>query len=315
MVLFRTEFNGNHAVKFSPFRENQILVATAQNFGIVGSGKCYVLELAPNGQIIPVTSFYTKDGLYDCTWSEENEFHAIGVSGDGTIKLWDIRSRDGNPLKTWQEHTQEIYGVDWNLQSKDSFITSSWDKAVKLWSPLQDRSIRTFDEHQYNVYSAMWDPRSAQVFASASGDHTTKTWDLRVPTSVSTLVHPAEVLTLDWNKYQEFAYVTGCVDKAIRMWDLRNPRQPITELYGHQYAVRKVKCSPHNEKVIASVSYDRSYCLWDLSRPGDPLVERSEHHTEFCVGLDFNLFIEGMIATCGWDSFVAVWKIGTDPTR
>lgn len=34
------------------------------DFGIVGSGKCYVLELAPNGQIIPVTSFYTKDGLY-----------------------------------------------------------------------------------------------------------------------------------------------------------------------------------------------------------------------------------------------------------
>jgi peroxin-7 len=61
-----------------------------------------------------------------------------------------------------------------------------------------------------------------------------------VPTSVSSIIHPGEVLTLDWNKYQEFTYVTGCVDKAIRMWDLRNPRQPITELYGHQYAVRKV---------------------------------------------------------------------------
>lgn len=288
------------------------MVATAQNFGIVGNGKLYILQMTPEG-LVPLNSFYTKDGLFDCTWSEADEFHAVGVSGDGSMKLWDIRARDGKPLAAWQEHTQEIYGVDWNLASKETFLTSSWDKTIKLWSPLQPRSIRSFEEHEYNVYSAMWDPRSADVFASASGDRTAKVWDLRAATSVQTIQQPTEVLTVDWNKYREFTFVTGSVDKAIRMWDLRNPRVPVTELYGHGYAVRKVKCSPHNQNVIASVSYDRSYCLWDISLPGDPLVTRSEHHTEFAVGLDFNLFIENLLVTCGWDHVVAVFKIGQDP--
>jgi len=295
--------------------ENKFIVASSQNYGIVGNGKLYVLELTQDGSVIPLASFYSKDGLYDCTWSEENEFVAVAVSGDGSIRMWDIRSRDGKPLGLWQEHTQEIYGVDWNLQTKDTFLTASWDRTIKLWSPQEARSIRTFDEHQYNVYSAMWEPRSPDIFASASGDQTCKVWDLRAKGSVQTIPHPTEVLTLDWNKYLHYTFVTGSIDKTIRMWDLRNPVRPITELFGHEYAVRRVKCSPHNQDIIASVSYDRSYCLWNISLPGDPLVERSEHHSEFVLGLDFNLFIENLIATCAWDNLCAVWKIGNDPRR
>lgn len=37
--------------------------------------------------------------------------------------------------------------------------------------------------------------------------------------------------------------------------------------------------------------------LWDTLRD-DPLLFRYDHHTEFVVGLDFNLFIEGQLATC-----------------
>lgn len=138
-----------------------------------------------------MSMFYTKDGLYDCAWSEENEFHLVSVSGDGSIKLWDVTNKDGRPLRAWQEHALEIYGVDWNLQvwwsgfvnlpwqRKDSFITASWDKSVKHWSPMQPRSLRTWSEHQYCVYSAMWDPHHPDVFATASGDCTMKVWDTR----------------------------------------------------------------------------------------------------------------------------------------
>jgi len=64
------------------------------------------------------------------------------------------------------------------------------------------------------------------------------------------------------------------------------------------------------------VSYDRSFALWDLDRPktnADPLVEKHELHSEFAVGVDFNIFIEGVVATCGWDCNVVTWKLGTDP--
>lgn len=47
-----------------------------------------------------------------------------------------------------------------------------------------------------------------------------------------------------------------------------------------------------------------SVILWDTMAQGDPLVRRFDHHTEFVVGIDFNLFIEGQIGTCSWDQTV-----------
>lgn len=53
-----------------------------------------------------------------------------------------------------------------------------------------------------------------------------------------------------------------------------------------------------------------SVMLWDLARQ-DPLTEKMDHHTEFVVGVDFNMFIEGQIASCSWDESVAVWNMLT----
>lgn len=41
----RTPFNAC-AVKFSPYLENRIAVATAQNFGIVGNGRQHVFDVS-----------------------------------------------------------------------------------------------------------------------------------------------------------------------------------------------------------------------------------------------------------------------------
>jgi hypothetical protein len=45
MPAFRTAFQG-YAVKFSPFEEGKLAVATSQNFGIIGNGKQYVLQVS-----------------------------------------------------------------------------------------------------------------------------------------------------------------------------------------------------------------------------------------------------------------------------
>lgn len=53
MLHYRTQgFNGC-AVKYSPFFDNRLAVASAANFGLVGNGRLYVLELTANG-IVPV---------------------------------------------------------------------------------------------------------------------------------------------------------------------------------------------------------------------------------------------------------------------
>lgn len=71
--------------------------------------------------------------------------------------------------------------MDYNVVRKDSFLSSSWDDTVKLWTVDRPASVRTFKEHAYCVYSAAWNPRHADVFASASGDCTARIWDVREP--------------------------------------------------------------------------------------------------------------------------------------
>jgi len=311
-VLFKTPFNG-YAVEFSPFDEAKLAVATAQHFGIIGNGKQHILQIQGN-QIREIACFDSRDGLYDCSWSEENENHLISASGDGTLKLWDILAPHGQPLRSYEEHTAEVYSVDWNLIHKTTFISGAWDETIKLWDPTRNNSLVTLKEHTYCIYATVWSPHHADRFASASGDKLVKIWDAREPNSVQTIrAHNQEVLTCDWNKYNEWTLVTGSVDKSIRLWDIRNAAKgPVGSLKGHNYAVRRLKCSPHSETVILSCSYDMTSMLWDTIQE-DPLIQRYEHHTEFVVGLDFNMFIEGQLATCSWDETVAVWMVGQRP--
>lgn len=44
MPGYKTAFQG-YAVAYSPFENGKIAVATSQNFGIIGNGKQYVLEV------------------------------------------------------------------------------------------------------------------------------------------------------------------------------------------------------------------------------------------------------------------------------
>jgi len=237
-------------VEFSPFHENRVAVATAQYYGIIGNGRQHILEMDGAGQVLEIRHFDTQDGLYDCCWNEANENQLVSASADGSIKMWDLNARDGFPIRNWHEHSQEVSSVDWNLASKDTFISSSWDNTIKVrpslpllppplaqpcsahcpaccpplpgvqvWNPVVDQSICTYAEHQYCVYNAIWNPHSATTFVSCSGDNTIKIFDVGQPSSVATIqAHQNEVLAVDWNKYNEFLVATGSVDQTIKTW-------------------------------------------------------------------------------------------------
>ncbi|MEW5298498.1 MAG: hypothetical protein WDW36_001613 [Sanguina aurantia] len=312
MVRCKTRFSA-FAVKFSPFKDGRLAVATGQNFGVVGNGRLHVFEVAPNGMVQEVAGFDTNDGLFDCAWSEENENVLVTACGDGSIKIYDLAlPLQANPVRALREHTKECCCVSWNPTKRDLFLSSGWDDSVKLWSMGQpNQSLRTFRGHTYCVYQVAWNPQAADVFLSASGDSLVKVWDLRQPGPTLTIkAHGTEVLTADWNKYNDCVLATGSVDQSIKLWDVRNPTREVSTLVGHRGVVRKVLFSPHSESVLASSSYDMTVKLWDvaaLSRNANPLLCSWEHHTEFVQGLDFSMLREGLIASASWDEFVYLW--------
>uniref|UniRef100_A0A8D1V5P0 Peroxin-7 n=1 Tax=Sus scrofa TaxID=9823 RepID=A0A8D1V5P0_PIG len=249
-----------------------------------GCGTLLILDHNESGLRI-FRSFDWTDALFDVTWSENNE-HVL----------------------VYKEHTQEVYSVDWSQTRGEQLVVSgSWDQTVKLWDPTVGRSLCTFKGHESIIYSTIWSPHIPGCFASASGDQTLRIWDVKT-TGVRIVVpaHQAEILSCDWCKYNENLLVTGAVDCSLRGWDLRNVRQPVFELLGHTYAIRRVKFSPFYASVLASCSYDFTVRFWNFSKP-NPLLETVEHHTEFTCGLDLSLQSPTQVADCAWDETIKIY--------
>ncbi|XP_013401602.1 peroxisomal targeting signal 2 receptor-like [Lingula anatina] len=256
---FRTTARHGYGVKFSPYFPHRLAISTSQHFGIAGCGTLFLVDFLPSGPQL-LRTYDWNDGLFDVTWAENNENIAVTASGDGGIQIWDVAQQRG-PIMDYKEHTQEVHSVDWSqTRSEHLVLSASWDKTIKLWDIFQGQrySLATFCGHEQRVYSAIWSPHIPGCFASVSGDCTIRVWDTR-KSYMAQLVIPAlksEVLSCDWCKYDQYLLITGSVDCGIRGWDLRKPRSPVFDLRGHNYAIRRLKCSPFQGNIIASASYD-----------------------------------------------------------
>ena len=256
MLSYRTQgFNG-YAVQYSPFFDNKLAVATASNYGLVGNGRLYVLDIALNGQLGAENYWETQDGVFDVAWSEIHENQCAVASGDGSVKLFD-RKVPQFPVMNWKEHSREVFSVNWNLVDKTNFVSSSWDGTIKVWTPNRQQSLMTLD-HQVDyttkaapvastarppvpmtpqnrqngtpastancVYNATFSPHSPSTIISSNGLSRVQIWDLRShhPLQIDYVAHGGlEALTCDWNKYKPTIVASGGTDKSVRIWDLR----------------------------------------------------------------------------------------------
>lgn len=337
-ALLQTPGFAHYALSWSPFHGNRLALASSANFGLVGNGRLHLVSLVPGPGGLPTIKldkyFETQDGLYDLAWSEIHENQVVTASGDGSIRLWDVMLND-LALAVWHEHTREVLSVDWSNVKKDTFASASWDGNIKVWTPDRPRSLLTLQAHPSCVYSALFSPHHPDILASCSTDGTMKIFDLRSPAyasntnsfikplSAAALTVPAsggEILSLDWNKYKPFTIACSGVDKTIKVWDCRMIKMGgetglvggacESTLLGHEYAVRKVQWSPHHSDLLASASYDMTCRVWNTIQvaPAPQLVYIHDGHTEFVAGCAWSLYEEGMLASCGWDSRLALYR-------
>ncbi|RWA05043.1 hypothetical protein EKO27_g10061 [Xylaria grammica] len=304
MLEFRTPGFNPYAVKYSPYYDSRVAVASAANYGIVGNGRLFCLGLGPQGVQIEKT-FDTNDAQYDLAWSEINENQLLAACGDGSIKLYDVNTNEF-PIMNFHEHKREAYSVAWSPVTKDTFASSSTSycpsnpniiSAVSTDSHLRIFDLRTPVNAQYHLTAKIPVHQPPSV---------------PMPPGVSPPFMPAEILTHDWNKYRDSVIATGGVDRAIRTFDIRNPSAgPASIMMGHDYAVRRLAWSPHAADILLSASYDMTVRLWtdgstmassESAPPVKPGLQLGimNRHTEFVTGVDWCLFgVGGWVATVG----------------
>lgn len=165
-------FSG-YGVQYSPFFDNRLAVAAGSNFGLVGNGKLFILEIDRSGRIVEVNSFLTQDCLFDLAWNESHENQVLVAQGDGTLRLFDTTFKEF-PIAIFKEHEREVFSCNWNLVNRQNFLSSSWDGSIKIWSPLRKQSLMTLTPRPLEI-TKMVDPLNAIILKKKSFTGISKT--------------------------------------------------------------------------------------------------------------------------------------------
>ncbi|GLJ38552.1 hypothetical protein SUGI_0785750 [Cryptomeria japonica] len=88
------------------------------------------------GSLKPILQLSShKSWISACKWHAESKHHLISASYDGTVKLWDIRSKV--PLATLEAHTDKVLCADW--WKGDRIVSGGAESKLQIFSNLNIR--------------------------------------------------------------------------------------------------------------------------------------------------------------------------------
>jgi ribosome assembly protein RRB1 len=139
--------------------------------------------------------FAAHDGsVEDICWSptERTVFSSTGT--DGTVKIWDTRSKSRAPALSVRVSDTDINVMSWSRQTAHLLATGAEDGAWAVWdlrqwkpapaaaaAPDAGRSaVASFRFHRQQITSIEWHPQEDSVVAVAAADDTLTLWDLAV---------------------------------------------------------------------------------------------------------------------------------------
>lgn len=295
----------------SPFDGSLLAIAACQNFGLKGSGRVYIVQLLPGDapqEAHLIRHFDFRDGVFDVAWSEVDKNVLIAGGGDGKVYAFNLSS---SPFKTnnIHSHSKEISSLDWCPLRQDKFLSTSWDGTIKL------SNGATIKGHVGVVNEARWSPRHLNLLMSVSGDKTARLWDDRTVASTAVItphesLMVSDLLSLDWNKYDEWNVVTATPTDLL-FWDIRSLTRggPVNRIpAAHRRAIKRVRFSPWQGNKLASVGFDMAVRSWDLTAL-NPRGAHFDHYTEFATGLDWSNFERNKLFSCSWDETIRMHKI------
>ncbi|OAA33556.1 DNA excision repair protein ERCC-8 [Moelleriella libera RCEF 2490] len=171
----------------------------------------------------------------------------ILVSGgsDGSIKIWDLEEA----LSPHQRHTfrpvssiarsppgggghsHGITHLAFYPFDADAFLSSAYDKTLKLWA-VQHCSLSAEFDLNATIYSHAMSPVAAHVLVACATQHSNvRLVDLKSGSAVQALVsHGGPVLCASWSPRHEHILASGHADGKVRIWDVRRAGGVVAQL-------------------------------------------------------------------------------------
>lgn len=180
-----------YAVDWSPLHPAGKLL-TGDNDGLI-----YVTTRTDGGGFVTDTRPFQghTSSVEEIQWSPSEASVFASASSDGTIRVWDVRSKGRKPALSMQVSDVDVNVMSWSRQTThllasgdDAGVWAVWD--LRQWKPsaggnaaaaLQRPSpIASFNFHKEQITSVEWHPTDDSIVAVSAGDNTVTLWDLAV---------------------------------------------------------------------------------------------------------------------------------------
>ena len=179
----RAHKSEGYAVDWSPNHPNGKLL-TGDNDGLV----YMTTRTDGGGWVTDNRPFQGHTGsVEEIQWSPSEQSVFASASSDGTIRIWDVRSKSRNPAISMQVSNVDVNVMSWSKQTShllssgaDDGTWGVWD--LRQWKTSSDKPqpVASFDFHKEQITSVEWHPTDDSIMAVAAADNTVSLWDLAV---------------------------------------------------------------------------------------------------------------------------------------
>jgi ribosome assembly protein RRB1 len=188
LSTLRIHKSEGYAVDWSPF------VSTGKLLTGDNDGKIFVTTRTDGGGWATDSRPFTghSGSVEELQWSPSERHVFASASSDGTIKVWDVRSKSRTAAVSVQVSNTDVNVMSWSHQTShllasgaDDGVWAVWD--LRQWKPNAGSSVpskptpvASFNFHKEQITSVEWHPTDDSIVAVAAGDDTLTLWDLAV---------------------------------------------------------------------------------------------------------------------------------------
>ena len=160
------------------------------------AGVIYSTQRTEGGGFVTDNRAFTShsNSIEELQWSPSEKNVFASASSDGSVKVWDVRSKSRSPALDVKISCTDVNVMSWSHSTSYLLATGAddgewavWD--LRQWKPQQNAAVGAqltpspvadFKFHKKPITSIEWHPTDDSVLAVACADSTATLWDLSV---------------------------------------------------------------------------------------------------------------------------------------
>ncbi|KAI9254386.1 excision repaiross-complementing rodent repair deficiency, complementation group 8 [Helicostylum pulchrum] len=248
--------------------------------------RAYNLQLSQSKEI----ALSHRGGVNTLKVETTEQKYLLSGGGDGKVHIFDLDSEHVRKeaiasISRADRHQYAVTSVTWYPFDTGMFVTSSYDKTIKVWDT-NTMSIAYQYDFECGINQQSMSPiASHSLVASAASEPRIRLCDLNSGAFTHSLMgHSGSVLSCIWSPNQDYILYSGGNDHTIRVWDIRrassclmsldkdNAPDPLADTNtAHGKGVNGLSLT-NDGRYLVSLGLDEKIRLWDTETGHNTLV-------------------------------------------